>query len=169
MSASFENRYYATDEMMMEYVHQVLCRRLKRWGIGLLLLGLLSIVHFISKGDSIWVAVDGVCLFIILFCIIFSPILMIRSIKENDKRIHNGKKFETVVTFDDKISICEGSFSLSVEYSQIVAIYYLKHSYALMFGKNSGIIVSPSGFIGTDVDNFKAFIEKKCNNAKVVS
>lgn len=64
-------------------------------------------------GDSALMAIFGVCLFIILVVLLFSPVLTLRQVKADNQRIHNGLLFETVVRFGDRILVQEGRFSFS--------------------------------------------------------
>ncbi len=84
--------------------------------------------------------------------------LTIRQLKENNKRLLNGKDYEAIIQFGDNIKINQGTFSLTIEYNQILKIHELKHSYVLMFAKSSGIILDPAGFTIGDFSTFKEFI-----------
>lgn len=166
MEIKFENRYIVTDEMLSEYVYKVLCRRIQRMSIAIFILSLIMLLFTVSDGDGVLSAVFGVCLVIAVTELLAVPPAMIRQLKENGRRIHNGKSYESVILFGDKISITEGTFSLTVEYSQIIKIYYLKHSCALMFGKSNGILLSLNGFTAGSFEEFQEFIEQKCPDAK---
>ena len=123
-SCHFENRYYSTDQMLSEYVHRVLCRKIVLFG---------------------------------------APIALM---KEDDRRLHNGQKFETIVQFGDRILIREGTFSLACTYDQIIKIRPLKHSYVLMFGPRNSIMVSPEHFTVGTFDEFQTFIKERCPQLK---
>ena len=107
----------------------------------------------------------ALCLFTFAYAFL-APIDCLKQMKESSNRVHNGKTFETVTKFGDNISISEGTFSLTVEYSQIQKIYSLKYSYILMFGKYNAIILSPDGFTTGTFEDFKRFIETKANGIK---
>ncbi len=166
MNYKFENRYYSTDEILSEYVHKVLCRKLKV--MGAIIAAAALIMLFISFLDNNYIlsAVFGVCLFISVCVTVLSPSLMLKQLKESDRRIHNDKKFETVVQFGDNISISEGAFSLAIEFAQILKVYSLKHSYVLMFGKNNAIIINPDTFTLGTFEEFKSFIQSRCHLVK---
>lgn len=158
----FENRYYVTDEMLSEYVNKVLCKRLKRLGLIVTIAALLMLWLTWTNGDYILSAVFGSCLFISVFTILIAPPLTLRQLKESERRLHNNKKFETIVQFDKNITMTEGSFSLTVEYTQILKIYVLKYSYVLMLGRNNAIIIQPDHFTIGSFEEFKPYIESKC-------
>ena len=86
---------------------------------------------------------------------------LLKQLKESDKKIHRSKKHQTKVQFGDKIYLSEGSFSLTIEYDQIINKYDLEHSYALMFGKKNGILLEPSSFARGTFEDFKDFIKEK--------
>ena len=161
MSILFENRYYTDNKMLSEYVHKVLCKRIYFMGAVFAPIAFIMAGITMMKKDYIFTAVFGVCLFIIIFTILVTPPLTIRQLKENNKRLLNGKNHEAVIQFGDNIKITQGTFSLTMEYNQILKICELKHSYVLMFAKSSGIILDPAGFTTGDLNTFKEFIRTK--------
>lgn len=158
----FECRYYSTDQMRSEYVHRVLCRNMYLFGtlIALLSLGL-AVFSWLNR-ERILLTVFGVCFLIVFFALLLTPSLVLKQLKENDQRLHNGQKFETIVQFGDRILIREGTFSLACNYEQIIKIRPLKHSYVLMFGPRSPIMVSPEHFTMGTFDEFQTFIKERC-------
>lgn len=163
MDIQFENKYFATDKMLSEYVLKVLLKKQRTTAIVFSVIAGITLLFTLYRSSYVLSAMLGVCLLLMLSVAIFSPILAIRQIKESTKRINNGQKYETVVKFGDNISISEGTFSLTVEYSQILKIHHLQHSYVLMFGKHNGIILSPNHFTLGTFEDFKVFIEQKVN------
>jgi hypothetical protein len=161
MDTQFENRYFSTDQMLSEYIYKALLKKhiLIAW-IGAVGAGVL-LPFELYRGDQVGAAIFGICLLLMLSLAVFSPILVLRQFKETTKRINNGQKCETVVTFSDNISISEGTFSLTVEYSQILKIHRLTHSYVLMFAKQNGIMISPKHFTTGTLENFETFISQK--------
>lgn len=166
MKIEFENRYTLTDQMISEYVHKVLCRKIKRMARIFLPLSLIMTAFTFWRNDYVSTAVFGVCAFIIAFTALLSPIVMIKQLKDHDKRLHNGIHHETVLQFGEQVFMTEGSFSLTMEYSQFLEINYLKHSCVLMFSKYNGIIISPEGFYIGDFKTFQEFIRERCSHAK---
>jgi hypothetical protein len=166
MDILFEKKYRQTDQMLSEYVHKVICRKLKWSGTILTLVSLVFLLFTLYRGDNAMSMLFGICGAIMLFVVLFAPPLTIRQIQESSRRIHNGNHYETVVSFGDNISIEEGTFSLTVEYSQIQSIHSLKYSYVLMFGKNNGIMVSPEAFTKGSFDDFVRYIHSKVSITK---
>lgn len=164
MNIQFENRYDSDDAMVSEYVHKVLCRRIYFMGAVFFPIALIMIGITLSEQNYIMTAVLGVCLLIITSTILITPPMTIRQLKEIDYRLHNGKKPVAVIQFGEHISITQGTFSLTIEYSQIIKTYELKHTFVLMFAKNNGIIIDPAGFTVGSYHEFKDFIRTKCTN-----
>lgn len=168
MNIQFENRYYSDDSMLSEYVHKVLCKRIYLMGAVFAPIAFIMTGIMLMKQDYILTAVFGVCLFIFIFTILITPPLTIRQLGESNKRMHNGKNHEAVIQFGENISISQGTFSLTIEYDQILRIYELKHSFVLMFAKSSGIIIDPNGFTIGDFNAFKEFIRTRCKSDTAV-
>ena len=115
--------------------------------------------------DTPFFVLFGVCFLIVFLTMLFSPPIMLRQMKENNRRLHNGQKFETIVQFGDRILVREGTFSLACTYDQIIKIRPLKYSYVLMFGPRNAIMVSPEHFTIGTFDEFQAFIKERCPKA----
>lgn len=164
MVVQFENKYYATDDMIKEYVNEVLCWKTKRMGLFFSAMSAVMLAVTLIGRDYIFTAVYGVCFFLTtVLSFLISP-LTFRQLKENGQYMNNGKRCETVVRFGDCIMITEGTFSLTVEYAQIMEIYYLEHSCVLMFGKRNGIMLDPKGFGEQSFKDFQIFIEGRAKN-----
>ena len=104
-SCHFENRYYSTDQMLSEYVHRVLCRKIVLFGAPIALVALIFAMLSWLDRDTVFFTLFGVCFLIVLLTALLSPTLMLRQMKEDDRRLHNGQKFETIVQFGDRILI----------------------------------------------------------------
>ena len=102
-SCHFENRYYSTDQMLSEYVHRVLCRKIVLFGAPIALVALIFAMLSWLDRDTVFFTLFGVCFLIVLLTALLSPTLMLRQMKEDDRRLHNGQKFETIVQFGDRI------------------------------------------------------------------
>lgn len=163
MNIQFENRYYSDKLMISEYVHKILCKRIYIMGAVVAPIALIMTGITLIRQDYILTAVFGVCLFILIFTILITPPMTIRQMQEYDRKLNNGKKNEAIIQFGEKISISQGTFFLTIEYSQILKTYELRNSFVLMFTKNSGIIIDPNGFTIGDFSDFKEFISRKCN------
>ena len=168
MEVKFENRYYGTNKMIYEYSWKVLCRRLIIMGMIYMIAS--AVFWYFSYINSFTTSMEIFMLvFIVELCIVaITPPLTARQLIENSKKIHNGKEYESIIKFSDKIYMREGAFSLDIEYSQIIRIYYLKHSCALMFGKRNAVIIDMNKFSIGSSDEFKGFIKKECVNLKKI-
>ena len=68
---------------------------------------------------------------------------------------------ETVVTLGEQIEMHEGMVHYTIEYRKLEKVIRLKHSYALMINRRSGIILKPDGFTKGTFEEFKAFLREK--------
>jgi len=161
MNILFENKYYSNDEMLAEYINKVILKDFKIKGIVVLLGGVFLLFMSLMQNDKIWTGVAVASLFIVVMVLIFTPSMTLKQLKESDKKIHRAKRPQTKVQFGDKIYLSEGTFSLTIEYDQIIKQYDLNHSYALMFGKKNGILVEPGSFVRGNFEDFKEFIKDK--------
>lgn len=164
-SCHFESRYYSTDQMRSEYVHRILCRKIFLFGTLISLVALVFAILSWREQDRVFFTLFGVCFLIVFLTMLLTPPLVLRQLKESDRRLHNGQKFETIVQFGDRILIREGTFSLACTYDQIIKIRPLKHAYVLMFGPRNAIMVSPEHFTVGTFDEFQTFIKERCPQA----
>lgn len=162
----YENRFFSTDEMLKEYIRRVIYRKIFLLGslFGLLALVMLWITW--RDGEPVFMAIFGICLLIILAVLLFSPALTFRQVKEDNRRLHNGQTFETVVRFGDRILMQEGTFSFACDYSQILRLHKLQHCWVLMFGPRNGILLDPAHFTTGDPEAFEAFLRERCPQMK---
>lgn len=161
MNIVFENKYYSNDEMLSEYINKVILKAFKIKGLLVGAGAIILLAISLMQNDKVWVGISGTCLFIVVFVLLLTPSMTLKQLKESDKKIHRSKKPQTKVQFGDKIYLSEGSFSLEIEYDQIINKYDLEHSYALMFGKKNGILLEPSSFVRGTFEDFKDFIKEK--------
>lgn len=159
----FENSYYMTDDMTKEYVNAILCRKIRILGSAVSAASILMCIFVaVTSQNPIGLGIYGTC-FVVSFAAMFlSPPLMRRELKETERRLHNGKKCQTTVTFyDDSIQMSEGTVSMTFTYDQIQKVRRLKQSIVLMIGKNNAILLKPDGFKTGNEDEFLSFIERK--------
>ncbi len=159
MPCLFENRYFGKNAMLSEYVHKVLCRNIKRFGLLFSLLALLMIVVSMQSNSIIFITLFSVCFAIIFLTATLAPFLLVRQMKDAEWKLYRGEPQETIVQFGEAIFIRESTFSLNLEYDQIISIHELKHSYVLMFNKTNGILLDPAGFSVGTFEDFKIFIQ----------
>lgn len=155
----FENRFTSTDEMMREYINKVICKKITLHAMLLSALSLLVIIIVYILGEYELMAISSVVLFSSICIFIFVPTLTFRQFKKSAESLHGGTNPETVVRFEDKISMSEGTINMTFNYSQIKRAIRLKHSYVLMIGKYNAIIVSPDHFTIGTFNSFVKFIE----------
>jgi len=160
----FENKYYSNDDMLSEYINKVILKKIKIQGFVIATVALIMVVFSVIRNNTVYTAIYGVVLFITVTVLLLTPSMTLKQLKESDKKIHRGKKLQTRVQFGDKIYLSEGTFSLSIEYDQIIKQYDLEHSYVLMFGKKNGILLEPNSFVRGNFDDFKEFIKLRTNS-----
>ena len=142
MEKQFENRYFPNDKMLLEYINKVICKNQKIMFTVLSVLAYAEIAVVSYRGiylKIVWLALLGVILLALLAGVFLNPVFVLRQVKENAKRLHNGRECESAISFGNNIALSEGTVSFTIEYSQIIKIHQLKHSYVLMFGKRTAI------------------------------
>ena len=105
---------------------------------------------------------------ILLYILIFLFIVKNGILKKTAKSIHNDQSYPTLVQFGNNIFMQERKFSMELDYSKIVKIYYLKYSYVLMFTNSNGIMVKYDSFTKGNFEDFKEFIKDNCKKAKII-
>ena len=163
----FESRYKVTKDIYKEYVYKVLCRDLILNGILIVLLSIFLCANL--WGSNVSITLFLVTFFVSIFCIIFVPIVSLKSLMKLDKKLTGDKEHpETIVTFSDKITLIEGEQKITIEYSQIEKYYRLKSFSILMFSKQNGIMFDENNFTKGNKEDFESFIIQKCNKVKKV-
>ena len=75
---------------------------------------------------------------------------------------------ETRVVFsDENIQMFEGMVHLTVEYRKITRAIRLKHSYALMTGKRTAVLIKPDGFTRGSLEELRRFLGEKCPGIQI--
>ncbi|WP_338947225.1 YcxB family protein [Fusobacterium canifelinum] len=168
MDIEFENKFYTNDKMLKEYVNKVLSRNVRRIFLVYILIFLFIVKNGILKGDSSTIFRLIVCTIFLLFLNFLSQKYLFRLLKKTAKSIHNDQSYPTLVQFGNNIFMQEGKFSMELDYSKIVKIYYLKYSYILMFTNSNGIMVKYDSFTKGNFEDFKEFIKDNCKKAKII-
>ena len=158
----FENRYYTNKEIYKEFVNKILCRKMFIIGITIFVVALIMCIISI-KDNTVVTTMEGVAAFIALFSVILAPNLTLSKYLELDGKLHNGEHPETIVIFDDKITLKEGKQVISIDYSQITNYYRLKSCSVLMFSSQNGIIFVEDKFTKGKKEEFEKFILEKCD------
>lgn len=157
MDNEFENKYYADDKMGKEYVNKILAKNAR----GIILLYILIFLSILIN----WMIA---CIVILLLLNFYNQKYLFRLLKKTAKSIHNEQSYPTLVQFRNNIFMQEGKFSMELDYSKIVKIYYLKYSYVLMFTNSNGIMVKYDSFTKGNFEDFKKFIKENCKKAKII-
>ena len=157
MDNEFENKYYADDKMGKEYVNKILAKNAR----GIILLYILIFLSILIN----WMIA---CIVILLLLNFYNQKYLFRLLKKTAKSIHNEQSYPTLVQFGNNIFMQEGKFSMELDYSKIVKIYYLKYSYILMFTNSNGIMVKYDSFTKGNFEDFKKFIKENCKKAKII-
>ena len=168
MDNEFENKYYADDKMGKEYVNKILAKNARGIILLYILIFLFIVKNGILRGDSSTIFRLIVCAIFLLFLNFLSQKYLFRLLKKTAKSIHNDQSYPTLVQFGNNIFMQEGKFSMELDYSKIVKIYYLKYSYVLMFTNSNGIMVKYDSFTKGNFEDFKKFIKENCKKAKII-
>ena len=157
----FENKYMSDDKMLKEYILKVICKKMLI--ICSIFIAIFIILLFLAyrESDAFGMGWYSSGVLVLLLTALVSPYFIYQSMKKVGKALNNNQTFETVVIFDDRIHMTEGSFSISIDYCQIKNIHILKYSCVLMFGENQAIMIKPNSFVNRSFDEFLVFINKK--------
>ena len=168
MDIQFENKFYTNDKILKEYVNKVLSRNVRRIFLLYILVYVFMTRNSILRGNSSAILGLIVCAIFLLFLNFLSQKYLFRLLKKTAKSIHNDQSYPTLVQFGNNIFMQEGKFSMELDYSKIVKIYYLKYSYVLMFTNSNGIMVKYDSFTKGNFEDFKEFIKENCKKAKII-
>lgn len=144
----FKNSYYGANKMLYEYSWKVLSSRLIIMDLIYMIISAVSWYFSYINGLTTSIAIWEFVLIVEL-----GIVVIILSLTARQLKIHNNKEYESIVKFSDEIYMREVTFSLDIEYSQIINIYYLKHSCAFMFAKNA-VIIATNKFSKDDINCF---------------
>ena len=168
MDIQFENKFYTNDKILKEYVNKVLSRNVRRIFLLYILVYVFMTRNSILRGNSSAILGLIVCTIFLFFLNFLNQKYLFRLLKKLAKSIHNDQSYPTLVQFGNSLSIQEGKFSMELDYSKIVKIYYLKYSYVLMFTNSNGIMVKYDRFTKGNFEDFKEFIKENCKKAKII-
>lgn len=153
----FENEYTMNRKLTQEYVFNVIGKKMMIIGLLIFVCGLT--MYLVEKDNIGYIMLT--CAFIGLFCAIASPIIMINNFENASKRLNNGKREKTHISFGNSIIMDEGKVHLEFEYSQIQKIMQTKNFIALKLGDQSAILVYKEGFTKGNKEEFMKFINSK--------
>lgn len=161
-----KNEFFYNDNILKEYIIKVTYKNTLIYGNLFSLLGFILTIYHISKNNMFQIGIYSISLIILLLVTYISPFLYYKQIKKQGKKLHNNNKYKTITTFDDKIYVNEGSFSISFDYNQITKLHKLKNCYVLMVYKTP-IIIEQNSFTKGTVEDFLSLIKEKCINLKL--
>lgn len=153
----FESRFNVNKDMYKEYVYKVLYRNYFIKNAVIFLLAFLLLIF--NRNDEIMITLTSVALFICLFGGIFLPRLTLKNLLKLTYELHGGSHPDTVVTFEDDITLIEGKQRISFEYSQVKKYYRLRNCSVLMISSQNGIMFVEDALKEKE---FEKFIMEKC-------
>lgn len=161
-----KNEFFYNDNILKEYIIKVACKNILIYGNIFSLLNFMLIIYYIPQDNIFKISLYTTNFIILLLVTYISPFLYYKQIKKQGKNLHNNNKYKTITTFDDKIYVNEGSFSISFDYNQITKLHKLKNCYVLMVYK-APIIIEQNSFTKGTVEDFLSLIKEKCINLKL--
>ena len=167
METNFENRYYSNRKVLAEFA--------RKYSVGprpvVVCIVVAIYAYFVITSlwnDIFWEMIPTLLFMGFVFGMLyFLPDYYAWGILRNVKKQNDGVMPETVVTFGDTIQMHEGMVHLTIEYRKIQKIVRLKHSYVLMNGKRTGVILDPNGFTNGTFEEFKQFLREKRPDLKI--
>lgn len=160
----FECRYKADDSVIKEFVNKVLAHKLIGQGIFMVIVAVIFMVLSTRGNHKALTGVYIVVALVSLFSAFYAPKKMMANFKKSDKAFFNGKAEETIVRFDDKITVIEEPAQLSFSYDQVEKIMVYNVICVLMVSKSNGIVLKKDGFGEKSFQEFLEFINEKCVN-----
>lgn len=144
MYCQFENRYTMTEEMIQEYVRQIVCAGfLKGCAVLCALCALIcgTLIYFSCYNTAAWFGILTILCFAAgLSAQFFTARQMFRL-----GQSRSGAD-ETVVQFGDRILVQDCGAEIWFDYSEITAVKILNSFSVLLVGKRKAIIFTPTGF-----------------------
>ena len=168
MEILFENTYLSDKKMMREFF--------RKYSVGprpvisiitciLMVIYLPVLVVGIMLRRDVWMMA---VMYLVLIVIQFFPRLFAWSSMRNAKKQNDGVMPETRVVFtDENIQMFEGMVHLTIEYRKITRAIRLKHSYALMTGKRSALLIKPDCFTRGSLEELRRFLGEKCPGIQI--
>ena len=107
-------------------------------------------------------------MYLVFIVIQFFPRLFTWANLRNAKKQNDGVMPEPRVVFtDENIQMFEGMVHLTVEYRKITKAIRLKHSYALMTGKRTAVLIKPECFTQGSLEELRRFLGEKCPGIQI--
>lgn len=162
MEPRFEIRYTTNQKILREFYRKIGTG--PRYPIVIAELAFFAGLIFYSATQGILAEVADtftLCglVFLLLF---FLPWYISWNALRTSKRNNDGVIPETRITVnEDRIDVNEGWVHFTLEYRKFRRVVHLKHSYVLMIGRRSGLMIDPDGFTKGTFAEFKQFLREK--------
>ena len=168
METLFENTFISDKKMMREFFRKYSIgprRVISIITCALMLLYAPVLVVGIKLRRDVWLLT---VMYLVFILIQFFPRLFAWSSLRNAKKQNDGVMPETRVVFtEENIQIFEGMVHLTVEYRKITKAIRLKHSYALMTGKRTAVLIKPDCFTEGSLGELRRFLGEKCPGIQI--
>ena len=163
MEALLENTYICDKKMMREFY--------RKYSVGptpiisivtavLMVIELPALVVGIMLRRDVWMLA---VMYLVFILVQFFPNLFAWSSLRNARKQNDGVMPETRVVFTgEDIQMFEGMVHLTVEYRKITRGVRLKHSYALMTGKRTAVLIKDDAFTKGSLEELRSFLAQKC-------
>lgn len=165
MNIQFENKLFMTPQMMSEVMwnQMKVMKTVMRVALcAVIACAVYGVVVSLMNGflaTSVFIPV--VIAAVLLYLCWQMPNSTVRGVVKELARHNGGKLPETTTVFGDKIVTTTMDNSVEYDYSRILAVRSLNHSYLLVVGKRESLPVKRDGFTQGDFESFKAFLRAK--------
>lgn len=162
MESRFEIRYTTNQKILREFYRKI--------GTGpryptviAVLVGFAGLIFYSASQGILAEVADTFTLCGLVFLLLFFlPWYISWNALRTSKRNNDGVIPETRITVkDDRIDVDEGFVHFTLEYRKFCRVVHLKHSYVLMIGRRSGLMIDPDGFTKGTFAEFKQFLREK--------
>lgn len=159
MYCQFENRYTMTEEMIQEYVRQIVCGGFLKGCTALCGLCVLSCMGSIYFSRYSTAAFVGALAILCLAAGLSGQFLAARQMRRPEQPELEAD--ETIVQFGDRILVRDCGVEIWFDYSEITSVLILDSFSVLRVGKREAIILAPAGFSKGDRFSFWRFFRTK--------
>lgn len=165
MNIQFENKLFMTPQMMSEVMwnQMKVMKTVMRVALcAVIACAVYGVVVSLMNGflaTSVFIPV--VIAAVLLYLCWQMPNSTVRGVIKELARHNGGKLPETTTVFGDKIVTTTMDNSVEYDYSRILAVRSLNHSYLLVVGKRESLPVKRDGFTQGDFESFKQFLHAK--------
>ena len=167
MESLFEMRYHCSQKMLAEFArkHQVGPRPPIVFAFAIMYAWLILLC--VQKGIFAEVWLQMLIFGMVMVAVYFLPNYVAWATLRNVKKQNDGVIQDTTVAFGDIIEVYDDTIRMTIEYRKIIKVIHLKHSYVLMNGKRTGLILDPNAFTKGTFSEFKQFLRTKRPDLKI--